>query len=243
MQEKILLIGGTKGIGRDLALNLLKNKYKIYTISRNKIKKSDELNSYKDLVHLKYDLSKNKNVKNLISYLKKKKITFSKVVHLVGGSSGKYNINSNYDDYKKVWDLNFGYVIDINNFLIKNMIKKKGGKIIHLTASAVSSLSAPIAYICAKSALNTYIRKMGQEYIKFGIIFSAISLGPVEIKGRYMANEMKNNSTIWKKFKDYHLPGKRLTKTREVINVINFLISDLASYNSGAIWNVDGSYR
>ena len=73
MQEKILLIGGTKGIGRDLALNLLKNKYKIYTISRNKIKKSDELNSYKDLVHLKYDLSKNKNVKNLISYLKKKK--------------------------------------------------------------------------------------------------------------------------------------------------------------------------
>ena len=78
MQEKILLIGGTKGIGRDLALNLLKNKYKIFTISRYKIKKSDELNSYKNLVHLKYDLSKNKNVKNLISYLKKKKLRFLK---------------------------------------------------------------------------------------------------------------------------------------------------------------------
>lgn len=243
MQDKILLIGGTKGIGKELALSLIKNKSKIFIISRNKIKKNDELNNYKDLVHLRCDISKNKDLKKLINILKKKKLTFSKVIHLVGGSLGKYNIDSSYTDFKKVWDLNFGYIIDINNFLIKDMIKKKNGRIIHLTASAVESLSAPVSYICAKSSLNTYIRKMGQEYIKFGIVFSAISLGPVEINGRFMTNEMKKNTLTWKKFKNYHLPGKRLTKTREVINVINFLISDLASYNSGAIWNVDGSYR
>ena len=55
-----------------------------------------------------------------------KKISFDIIIHNVGGSKKIYDYNMSSDNYKMVWDSNFGYVIEINNFFIPYMKKKNG---------------------------------------------------------------------------------------------------------------------
>ena len=59
------------------------------------------------------------------------------IVHSVGGALGVSNPFANYDDWKKVWRFNVGIAIEINNIFVKPLIKRKWGRVIH-----VSSISA-----------------------------------------------------------------------------------------------------
>ena len=95
----------------------------------------------------------------------KKKISFDIIIHNVGGSKKIYDYNMSSDNYKMVWDNNFGYVIEINNFFIPYMKKKKWGRIVHVSSSAAYNFSAPVAYSSAKAALNTYVSSISRKVI------------------------------------------------------------------------------
>ena len=63
-------------------------------------------------------------MKKLLKNFKKEKIYFDIIIHNVGGSKKIYDFNVSSDSYKKVWDSNLGYVIEINNFFIHKYEKK-----------------------------------------------------------------------------------------------------------------------
>ena len=172
---------------------------------------------------------------------KNEKISFNIIIHNVGGSLKYYDYNVSRNNYRRVWENNLGYLIEINNFFIPHMKKKKWGRIVHVSSSASYNSSAPVAYSAAKAGLNAYVKSMSRKVIKDKIVASCVCPGPIELPNRHMTISQKKNNLFWRNYKKNHLPINRLAKPEEITSVIYFLTSKVASYCSGAIWNVDGS--
>ncbi|MDC3249732.1 SDR family oxidoreductase [Candidatus Pelagibacter sp.] len=235
-KKKVLIVGGSSGLGFHLTNLYLKNKYEVTTISRNinpKIKKR--------VKQISCDVANFKQTQKVLDNFKKDRIFFDIIIHNVGGSQKVFDYNEDSLSYRKVWESNLGYVIDINNLFIPYMKKNKWGRIVHISSSAAYNYSAPVAYSAAKSALNTYVSSLSRRVIKDRIVVSCVCPGPIELPNRYMTISQKKNNSFWKGYKKNHLPINRLAKPEEIISVVYFLTSKIASYCSGAVWNVDGS--
>lgn len=235
-KKKVLVVGGSSGLGIHITKLYLNKDYSVTSISRkinSKIKKN--------VRQISCDISNLEKLKEVLKNFKRDKIFFDIIIHNVGGSQKIYNYDVDYKSYEFVWKSNLGYVVEINKHFIPYMQKKKWGRIVHVSSSAVYNYFAPTPYSSAKSALNTYVSSISRRLIKDKIVVSCVCPGPIELPKRYMTISQKKNNSFWKNYKKNHLPIGRLAKPVEITSIIYFLTSKVASYCSGAIWNVDGS--
>ena len=235
-KKKVLIVGGSSGLGIHLTEMYLKNNFDVSIISRTKNK-----NLSTKVKQFRCDVTKINQLKKILIKFKKNKLFFNLIVHNVGGSQKVFNYKEDSNSYNRVWNSNLGYAVEINNFFIPYMIKKKWGRIVHISSSAAYNYEAPVAYSSAKSALNTYVSSLSRRLIKNKIVMSCVCPGPIELPGRYMTIAQNKKNKFWKEYKKKHLPIGRLARPNEITSVVFFLTSELASYCSGAIWNVDGS--
>ena len=171
------------------------------------------------------------------------KIVPSIVIHCIGGNIKNKNTYINEKNFYDNWKINFGYLVNINNFFIQKMIKKKWGRILHISTAGIKSSETPIAYSCAKASLNNYVKNYGETLAKKNIVMSCLSPGPINLKGRFLENQMKNNTNFWKNFKKKHLPTNKLVNPSEILPLVKILISDNALSYSAVNWEVDGGYK
>jgi len=246
--KKALIVGGTKGLGKEISLQLLKSGCKIFIIGRDNSALKKSLNYFRKLKLKKpegfaADISSERSTHILIEEFKKKKINFDIIVHNAGGSVGVRDALATREDYKKVWNLNLGAAIALNRFAAPNMKKKRWGRIVHVSSASAINFSGYTAYVAAKSAVNGYVKSVSRHLAKENIIISAVCPGPINFKGRYLSNIEKKNQKEWKEYVRNHLPIGRLATQSEIVNTILFLCSRLASYCSGSIFTTDGSYH
>ena len=102
-------------------------------------------------------------------------------------------------------------------------------------------LLSTIPIFFCQSALNTYVSSVSRRLIKDKIVVSCICPGPIELPKRYMTISQKKNNSFWKNYKKITYRLVDWQNPDEITSVIYFLTSNVASYCSGAIWNVDGS--
>ena len=236
LKKKVLIVGGTSGLGFYITKTFLNKHFEISVIGRS------QQNAFpKEVKFYKCDVTKLVELRSVIKKIKKNKNYFDIIIHNVGGSQKIFNEYASSIDYQKVWQANLGYAIEINNSFIPNMIKKKWGRIIHISSSAAYNHLAPPSYSSAKAAVNTYVSSISKRLIKKEIVISSICPGPIELPNRFMTIAQKKGNKYWKEYKKNHLPIGRLSKPEEITSVVYFLSSDKASYCSGANWNVDGS--
>ena len=237
IKKKILIIGGSSELGQYLSNIFLEENNQVFIAGR----KFPSNKFSQNVKFIKTDILKPKNFNNFLKKIRN--VNFDIVIHNIGGSLGIRSSLNNIKEFKKVWDFNLGYIIPINNILIPKMLKKKWGRIVHVSSGTAQNLSGGAAYSSVKSALNTYTQCLAKDYGKFNIIISAICPGPIKIKGKFLTNQEKRKTKLWKNYVESNLPIKRLAEIKEIGDVIQFLCSEKASYCSGAIWNIDAMQK
>lgn len=224
-KSKIALItGGSSGIGEAIGKRLLKNGIKVIVFDLKEPNYESEF--------YKVDVRDEISIKNALKKIKK--------LNIVINSAGIYFLsfveNTKSSDLDSIVDINFKgtYLICKNTI---PLLKKSKGTIINISSGlGIAPEPESPAYCSTKAAILMLTRCLSQEYGKNGIRINAVLPGPIDTPLLRKSFKSIND----KKVSANKNPLKRIGKPEEVANVVNFLVSDEASYVNGSFYAVDG---
>lgn len=239
--KKILITGASRGIGLNVAENLLNyNIGSVMLASRTLNNNTRALLKNKNYCHQKVDFENEKSLKNFINKLKAMKFFPDIVINNVGGNLDLNDPLSGTNEWKKVLQLNLFTSIEINKFCIPKMQKKNWGRICHVSSvSAVENQGSPL-YGAAKSALCAYVKSLGRFYAKNNIIITSVLPGATYTENGYWDAKKKIEKNKYKKFIKDRMAIGRLGNVNEISSFIIFLCSQNSSFCAGSNILIDG---
>jgi NAD(P)-dependent dehydrogenase (short-subunit alcohol dehydrogenase family) len=239
-----LIVGGSSGIGKETAKQLLQQGAKWVAIigyQETKIEQATkELSIFGEVKSLKADLANWEEVNKAIDFVKSLgQIDF--LVNAVGVFVPKSFVEHTTNDYDKYLDLNKATFF-ITQQVVKNMIENKQGSIVNIGsmwASQSVAATPSSAYSMAKAGLHSLTQHLAMELSQFNIRVNAVSPAVVRTTIYEGFIEPAKVAETLDSFNSFH-PIGRVGNPDDVANVITFLLSDKSSWVTGSVYNVDG---
>ena len=237
-KEKVAIVtGGASGIGLATTKKLLSEGANVVILD---LKMDEEIiNSLgENVLYLKCDVSNEENVKNCIEEIIKK---FNHIDYLVanagiGGSASKPHEVS-MDEWNKVISVNQTGIFLLNKYVINEMLKSGKGAVVNTSSMyGLVGSTTSFAYSASKGAINQMTRSLALTYARENIRVNAIAPGYVDTP---ILSMVPDNI---KEAMGTELPIGRLGKDTEIANLICYLLSDDASFITGAIIPIDGGF-
>ncbi len=237
-KEKVAVVtGGASGIGLATTKKLLSEGANVVILD---LKMDEEIiNSLgENVLYLKCDVSNEENVKNCIEEIIKK---FDHIDYLVanagiGGSASKPHEVS-MDEWNKVISVNQTGIFLLNKYVINEMLKNGKGAVVNTSSMyGLVGSTTSFAYSASKGAINQMTRSLALTYARENIRVNAIAPGYVDTP---ILSMVPDNI---KEAMGTELPIGRLGKDTEIANLICYLLSDDASFITGAIIPIDGGF-
>jgi 3-oxoacyl-[acyl-carrier protein] reductase/7-alpha-hydroxysteroid dehydrogenase len=245
LENKIAIItGGTRGIGYETVRTFLQNKAKVILFGSRKETVDKAVNSLKEenpnyeVLGLYPNLSNENEVKNAYQLIKEKYGKIDILINNAGISSSTPLTNYTEEEYNKIIDLNIKSVFVCSKNIIPYMEEQKEGVIIN-TSSMVSIYAQPSGclYPASKFAINGLTKSLARELAPKNIRVNAVAPGITETD---MVSSLPKE-VIEPLIKT--IPLGRIGKPKDIANAFLFLASDMASYITGEILQVDGAAR
>jgi NAD(P)-dependent dehydrogenase (short-subunit alcohol dehydrogenase family) len=239
-----LIIGGSSGMGKATAKQLLLQGAEWVAIIANDQSKltetQTELSTFGDIRVFKADLSNWSDVEQAIEFVKGLGRT-DLLVNAAGVFKPKTFVEHTTADYDKYLDLNKATFF-ITQQAVKNMIANKYGVIVNVGSmwAHQAVLATPSsAYSMAKAGLHSLTQHLAMELAANGIRVNAVAPAVVvtPIYGAFIDKD-KIEETL-QGFNSFH-PIGRVGRPEDIAKTICFLLSDEASWVTGAIWDIDG---
>lgn len=241
MIKKIVLItGSTSGIGKQIALDFLKQgDFVIINSTKNEKNLKIELEffkEYKDMFkYYMFDVTNRQEVKVAISDILSRYGRIDILVNNAGITKDRTLVNLEYNMWDEVIDTNLTGVFNICKEVVPYMREKKSGKIINI--SSVIGLSGNFGqcnYSASKAGLNGFSKSLSLELARYGITVNVVSPGFIYTE-MTKCMPIKSIENIKKK-----IPMGHMGKTEDVSNVVMFLAKDESSYITGSNISVNG---
>ena len=240
-EKKILITGASKGLGLEISREFANSGASLALVSRSddllKNLVSEFNNKSQHLVYSK-DLLIEENLKLVLEDIKKKFNNLDIIIHCIGGSFGKNDPLGSWEDFEYSLRGNLGIAVNINKEFIPYMKKMGGGNIIHVSSVVSQQATASPFYCSAKSALNGYIRSMGNFLAKDKIYLSGIIPGAFIAEGNAMSRFKFYKPEEYLDFVNT-LPQKEMPHALEYIEIIKLLSSRKARIFAGSLINLD----
>ena len=221
-----LVVGASKGVGQEIANELREEGCRVFTVART------------GKVDFLMDLMPYGSVEILTAAMTLNPPDI--IVHVVGGSMGITSPLLPSSDWAKVWRLNLGIAHDINRIYFPAMSAKKWGRIIHLSSNATRLGSGYGPYTSAKAAVEGYVKQVGRDVAKDGIVMTAVAPGIMPTPGKYFASLDEERREA---YFDSYLPIRRFGEPKDVAKLVAFLASEHSAYMAGSIVQVDAGAR
>jgi len=241
LEDKICLVtGSSRGIGKSIVDAFIQQKARVIIVSRQPGAhlKSDNCYVYNT------NLMDSGEVSSVCGRLIEEVGIPDVVVHNLGGSYQVTSDLAKMEQWVDVWRFNLGISIEFNEILFPLFLKhKKTRRLIHISSSAVKTLSGYAPYIAAKASVEAYVKTLALRYAQHDILINAVAPGAVSLPGRYFAELKSKNPSEFHTFLQNHIALRRLAEPEEVAAVVLFLASKQATYITGSIIEVDGGMR
>lgn len=241
LKDKVAIVtGGTRGIGRAIALKLADKGVNIVINYRNSDKEAEELKAILEekgvkVLTVKCDISNFEDSKNLMNKCKE---VFGKIDILVnnaGITKDTLIMRMKEEDFNSVIDVNLKGTFNCAKHASAIMLKQRFGKIINMTSVVgIAGNAGQVNYAASKAGVIGLTKSLAKELGSRGITVNAVAPG-------FINTDM--TASLSEKVKEEaskNIPLKRLGDPEDVANLVGFLASDAANYITGQVINVDG---
>jgi len=240
-KDKVVLItGASRGIGKATALLFAKEGAKVIVNYNNSEKEANEVIKEiskigTDAIAVKCDVSKEEEVKKMISEVIKKFGKIDTLVNNAGIVSDTPFEKRTVEQFKRTLEVNLIGVFLCSKYAFKHMAR--GGKIVNISSTNGYNTGGPdsIDYDASKAGVINMTRRLAQEFAP-NINVNSIAPGWINTE---MNKDLPKNYVREESNKIYL---KRFGEPEEISKAVLFLASDDASYITGTTLVVDGGY-
>ena len=241
LKDKVALItGGSRGIGRSICKSFADNGCSIaFTYNSSKESAETLINELKEydvkVKSYKSDASDHDKSVELIDNVLSDFERIDVLVNNAGITKDNLLMRMSPSDFKDVVNVNLGSVFNLTKSSIKIFLKQKEGSIINISSIVgIKGNAGQSNYAASKAGIIGFSKSIALELGSRNIRCNVIAPGFIETD---MTDSLSED--VLEKWKE-SIPLKRSGKPNDVGNACVFLASDLSSYITGQVLQVDG---
>jgi 3-oxoacyl-[acyl-carrier protein] reductase len=240
-QRVIVVTGGSRGIGRAIALRLASPESLIYVTFRNQEAEANQVVSEiaKNGGHAKaiaFDVASPESVESGFEKIAEESGGVDVLVSNAGIAIDGLLPRFKNEDIEKLTRTNLEGSIVATRSALKTMLRRKSnGRIVYVT-SVVGQMgnAGQSIYAATKSGLRGFMKSMAREVASRGITVNAVAPGFVKTDMTEHLTDAQKNEMLKR------IPLGRYAAPEDVANVVEFLVSERASYITGQEIAVNG---
>ena len=238
-----VVVGGTSGIGRALALGLAEAGADVIPSSRRKQAVDDTAADIEKLG--RQTLRITSDVADYSSLEKVRDATVARfgrvdvLVNCAGATKKGATLDFPQDDWQQILDTNLSGTLRGCQVFGRQMLQQKSGRIINIASlSTYLGLFEVAAYGASKAAVGSLTKTLAVEWSRHGVLANAIMPGVFRtpLNAGLLDNTERGREFLAR------TPMGRFGDVRELVGAAVFLASDAASFVTGSILVVDGGF-
>ncbi len=234
-----LVTGGSRGIGRSIAIKLAEQGYNI--LINYKSNEAEALNTQKLVQEknvtgelLKFDVSNKEEVATALGGWMEKNA--DKPIEILVNNAGIRQDTLLMWMTDEQWDGVLGSSLDgffyVTRLVVNSMLKKRYGRIVNVVSlSGIKGMPGQVNYSAAKAGVIGATKALAQEVARRNITVNAVAPGFIRTDMTQDLNEQELKALI---------PMQRFGEPEEVAEAIVFLASPKASYITGTVLSING---
>ena len=222
LNGKIALItGGSRGIGKEIALKFAENGATV--ISGDLI---DPDYSHENVSHVKLNVTDRENIKEIASEIKEKYGRLDILVNNAGITRDSLLQRMKEADWDLVIDINLKGVYNVMQGFVSLLLKSK--------ASSVINMASVVGVDGNAGQTNYAATKGGVEFGRKNLRSNAIAPGFIETNMTHVLPEKVVETVL------ANTPLRKMGDAEDVANAALYLASDMSKFVTGQVLRVDG---
>ena len=234
-----LVTGGSRGIGKAIALQLGKSFNVVvgYSSSKDSGDKvvAEIINSGGTASPVEIDVTNIESIENAFTTIEKEYGGVDVLVNNAGITKDNILPRLKEDDWNDVIDTNLSGSYRTSQRAIKHMMKSKWGRIVYISSIVgMMGNQGQANYAASKAGLIGLSKSIAKEMGSRNITSNVIAPGYIETDmTAFLTDEQKDNIIE-------QLSIKRIGKPEDIANIVSFLCTDESEYITGEVISVDG---
>ena len=239
MAKTAVITGATKGLGKQIALELAKDGFEkvinYRTENDSLAQMVEEINKTTKAYTFKADISNFDEAKALIDFATSETGKIDLLVNNAGITNDKLLVRMSEEDFSKVIDINLKGTFNCIRHASRLMMKQKFGRIVNI--SSVIGLIGNVGqanYAASKAGVIGLTKSAAREMAPYSVTVNAIAPGFIKSDMTdKLTDEIKDNIKS-------SIPMRKIGEPKDVANLVKFLANDETGYITGQVINVDG---
>lgn len=246
LKDKAALItGGSRGIGRAIALGLAAEGCRVAICARTPDRleqtRQEVAAAGADCLAIAADMTQPADIDRAVAETIRRFGTLHILINNVGGSRGSTVEQTTDEDWYYSIDLNLMAAIRASRAALPEMRRNNWGRILIISSIFGREAGGTAPYNAVKAAEISLAKSLAREEAKNGIRANSVAPGSILFPGGSWQRRMDANPEAIQKFVEQDMPLGRFGRPEEVADVVVFLASERAGLVNGASITVDGS--
>ncbi|MFQ5929933.1 MAG: SDR family NAD(P)-dependent oxidoreductase [Acidobacteriota bacterium] len=236
-----LITGGARGIGRAIALSLADQGWSIAVCYRTSAKEGEETQSAiqekggRGIV-VQCDVSDPAAAEDFARQVESEWGRIDALINCAGPYHRVNLLEETIEGWNSMFDNNLHPIFYLSRIIAPGMKERGWGRIVNFSMAKADQQAAQpqlTAHYIAKAGVLILTRSLARLLAPHGIAVNAISPGFIH-SGSAPQEELEKMVR--------HIPAGYIGQTRDVVGVVNFLLSDEARYVNGTNIHVSGGW-